>query len=142
MKLRVLAFRPALAAALALAPIGVAMAQQVTKAPPAAPYRKVSELVKVPDFIPGTGQLYVDPSTLPAGPFRAYDHDGRLVSTVYMLPIEDLNPDKKFDDLKSPGGAVDHVDVEFNPGHPGVEKPHAHVVLWHVPRGDEAKVAR
>jgi hypothetical protein len=134
----------------ALAPIALALAfslpalaaEQVTKAPPAGAYKKVSELVKLPDFLPGLGQLYVDPKTLPAGPFLAYDHEGRLVSTVYMLPIEDLtNKDKRFDDLAAPGGAVDHVDVYFNAGHPGVEKPHAHVVLWHVSKADEKRVA-
>ena len=109
-------------------------------APPGDSYKKVSELVTLPDFLPGLGQLYVDPATLPAGPFLAYDRDGKLVSTVYMIPVEDLTPDKKFDDLASPGGAVDHVDVYFNAGHPGVEKPHAHVVLWHV--ADESVVAQ
>jgi Hypothetical protein TTHB210 len=117
-------------------------ADQVEKAPPSGAYKKVSELVKLPDFLPGLGQLYVDPKTLPAGPFLAYDHQGKLVSTVYMLPIEDLtNKDKRFDDLAAPGGKVDHVDVYFNAGHPGVEKPHAHVVLWHVPKADESRVA-
>jgi hypothetical protein len=117
-------------------------ADQVEKAPPTGDYKKVSTLVKLPDFLPGLGQLYVDPKTLPAGPFLAYDHDGKLVSTVYMLPTEDLtNKDKRFDDLASPGGKVDHVDVYFNAGHPGVEKPHAHVVLWHVPKADETRVA-
>ena len=109
-------------------------------APPGGKYQKVSDLVKLPEFLPGLGQLYVDPETLPAGPFLAYDRDGKLVSTVYMIPVEDLTPDKKFDDLASPGGAVDHVDVYFNAGHPGVEKPHAHVVLWHV--ADESVVAQ
>jgi len=117
-------------------------ADQVEKAPPAGAYKRVSELVKLPDFLPGLGQLYVDPKTLPAGPFLAYDRDGKLVSTVYMLPIEDLtNKDKRFEDLASPGGKVDHVDVYFNAGHPGVEKPHAHVVLWHVSKADETRVA-
>jgi hypothetical protein len=117
-------------------------ADQVEKAPPSGAYKKVSELVKLPDFLPGLGQLFVDPKTLPAGPFLAYDHQGKLVSTVYMLPIEDLtNKDKRFDDLAAPGGKVDHVDVYFNAGHPGVEKPHAHVVLWHVPKADESRVA-
>ena len=109
-------------------------------APPGGSYKKVSDLVKLPEFLPGLGQLYVDPATLPAGPFLAYDRDGKLVSTVYMIPVEDLNPDKKFDNLASPGGEVDHVDVYFNAGHPGVEKPHAHVVLWHV--ADESAVAQ
>ncbi|SJM34659.1 DUF5602 domain-containing protein [Mesorhizobium delmotii] len=117
-------------------------ADEVTKAPPAAPYEQVSKLVKLPDFLPGMGQLFVDPTTLPAGPFLAYDHDGKLVSTIYMLPIKDLNPDKRFDDLASPGANVDHVDVYYNAGHPGVEEPHAHVVLWHVSTADEARVAK
>jgi hypothetical protein len=129
----------ALTAALAMPAMA---ADQVEKAPPSGAYKKVSELVKIPDFLPGLGQLYVDPKTLPAGPFLAYDRDGRLVSTVYMLPIEDLsNKDKRFDDLAAPGGKVDHVDVYFNAGHPGVEKPHAHVVLWHVPKAEEQRVA-
>lgn len=112
------------------------------KSPPAGAYKAVSSLVKLPDFLPGLGQLFVDPATLPAGPFLAYDRDGALVSTVYMLPVEDLNPDKRFEDLAAPGGNVDHVDVYFNAGHPGVEKPHAHVVLWHVPAAEEARVAK
>lgn len=110
----------------------------VASAPPDAPYQPVSELVELPDFIPGLGRLFVDPGTLPAGPFLAYDRNGDLVSTIYMIPIEDLNPDSQFDQLASPGGAVDHVDVHYNAGHPGVEVPHAHFVLWHV--ADEARV--
>jgi hypothetical protein len=118
-----------------------ALAQET--APPGGDYKKVSSLVKLPEFLPGLGQLYVDPKTLPAGPFLAYDHDGKLVSTVYMLPLEDLSsPQKKFEDLASPGGKVDHVDIYFNAGHPGVEKPHSHIVLWHVPKSDEVRVAK
>ena len=59
----------------------------VAKSPPAGAFAAVSTLVPLPDFLPGMGQLYVDPATLPAGPFLAYDHDGALVSTIYMLPI-------------------------------------------------------
>jgi hypothetical protein len=114
----------------------------IAKSPPAGDFKAISSLVKLPDFLPGMGQLYVDPASLPAGPFLAYDHDGTLVSTIYMLPIKDLNPDKRFEDLAAPGGNVDHVDVYFNAGHPGVEEPHVHVVLWHVPVADEARVAQ
>ena len=131
-------FMPIAAAAM-LAGLGSALAQDVTTAPPAEPYQPVSELVELPEFLPGLGQLFVDPGTLPAGPFLAYDRDGELVSTVYMIPVADLNPDTSFDNLGAPGGNVDHVDVYFNAGHPGVEEPHAHVVLWHV--ADESRVA-
>jgi hypothetical protein len=45
-----------------------ASAASVLNEPPAAPYKKVSTLVKLPDFVPGLGTLYVDPKTLPEGP--------------------------------------------------------------------------
>src|SRR5579872_4701187 len=94
-----------------------ALAQTVQHAPPGGQYQKVSELVKLPDFLPGLGTLYVDPKTLPAGPFLAYDHQGNLVSTIYMIPLKDMNDKKKFDDLASPGGSVDHVSMYYNAGH-------------------------
>jgi len=119
-----------------------APAQNLDKAPPGGAYKKVSDLVKLPDFLPGMGTLYVDPKTLPAGPFLAYDRDGRLVSTIYMVPVEDIQGQKKLDNLKAAGGKVDHVDMHFNAGHPGVEKPHYDVVLWHVAEADEARVAK
>jgi hypothetical protein len=111
-------------------------------APPPAPFRKVSELVKLPDFLPGMGTLYVDPKTLPEGPFLAYDHTGRLVSTIYMVPLKDLNEHKKIAGLGAADTKVDHVDLYYNAGHPGVEQPHYHVVLWHVPKADEVAVAK
>ncbi len=119
-----------------------AMAQNVEKAPPAAPYKKVSELVKLPDFLPGLGTLYVNPKTLPAGPFLAYDHSGKLVSTIYMVPLKDMDGQKAFADLAAPGGKVDHVSLYFNAGHPGVPDPHYHIVLWHVPKSEEQLVAK
>ena len=127
------------ACALAASPVLAQVA--VATNPPEAPYQKVSELVALPDFLPGIGQLFVDPATLPAGPFVAYDHDGRLVSTIYMIPISAMNADTSFDNLIAPGGNVDHVDIYYNAGHPGVAEPHQHVVLWHVPVADEASVA-
>ena len=44
-----------------------ACAQNVAKSPPGGDYKKVAELVKLPDFLPGLGTLYVNPKTLPAG---------------------------------------------------------------------------
>jgi hypothetical protein len=113
------------------------LAADIENAPPGAPYKKVSSLVKLPDFLPGLGTLYVDPKTLPDGPFLAYDHQGKLVSTVYMIPLKDIEAHRKIEDLKAPGGKVVSVDMYYNAGHPGVPEPHYHVVLWHVPNGDE-----
>ena len=96
--------------------------------------------MKLPDFLPGLGTLYVQPSTLPAGPFLAYDRDNKLVSTIYMIPLEDMQAQKKFDALAvGPDQTVKSVSMYYNAGHPGVEKPHYHVVLWHVPE-DQAKL--
>jgi hypothetical protein len=121
---------------------GPVLAQNVEQAPPPGPYKKVSTLVKLPDFLPGLGTLYVDPSTLPAGPFLAYDHQGKLVSTIYMIPTKDINDQKKFAYLPAPGGRVDHVSLYFNAGHPGVPDPHYHIVLWHVSKQQESLVEK
>ncbi|HEY3064739.1 MAG TPA: hypothetical protein VGL09_03055 [Methylomirabilota bacterium] len=105
-------------------------AQQM--APPGGDYKKVSTLVSLPDFVPGLGTLYVDPKTLPAGPFLAYDRSGKLVSSVYMIPVKDLTAHKAFNDLTAAHEKVDHVDLYYNAGHPGVTEPHYHVVVWYV----------
>jgi hypothetical protein len=132
----------AVGVAVALLAAPALAADNVSKAPPQGPYKKVSELVKLPDFLPGMGTLYVDPKTLPDGPFLTYDHSGKLVSTIYMIPLKDIDGHKTISDLKAPGGNVDHVSMYFNAGHPGVEEPHYHVVLWHVSNKDEALVAK
>ena len=111
--------------------LAAASAQEMS--PPGGEYKKVSSLVALPDFLPGLGTLWVNPKTLPVGPFLAYDHQGKLVSTIYMIPIKDFDSHKALDNLPVAQGAkVDHVDVQFNAGHPGVAEPHYHVILWHV----------
>ncbi len=102
------------------------------KAPPGGSYQKVSHLVALPDFIPGLGTLYVNPATLPEGPFLAYDHQGNLVSSVYMVPLSDMNAQKAFTDLGAAHERVDHVDIVYNAGHPGVAMPHYHIIVWYV----------
>jgi hypothetical protein len=110
--------------------------------PPGGKYKKVSTLVALPAFIPGLGTLYVDPATLPAGPFLAYDHQGHLVSSIYMIPLKDMNAQKGFTDLKIARAAADHVDIVFNAGHPGVAEPHYHIVVWYVPAQRAAHLAK
>jgi len=100
--------------------------------PPAGGYKQVSSLVALPEFIPGLGSLYVDPNTLPAGPFAAYDKDGKLVSTIYMVPVDDMKAETAFSGLNVAGDATQSVDLYYNAGHPGVDVPHYHIVLWHV----------
>jgi hypothetical protein len=110
--------------------------------PPGGAYKKVSTLVSLPDFVPGLGTLYVDPATLPAGPFLAYDHRGHLVSSIYMIPLKDMNAQKAFSGLKVAQERVDHVDIVFNAGHPGVAEPHYHVIVWYVSPQRAAQLAK
>ena len=110
--------------------------------PPGGPYRKVSTLVPLPSFVPGLGTLYVDPATLPAGPFLAYDHQGNLVSSIYMIPLTDMNAHKAFSGLKVAQARADHVDIVFNAGHPGVAEPHYHVIVWYVSAQRAAQLAK
>ena len=114
-----------------LATIGCTSTMAQQTAPPSN-YKKVSTLVSLPDFLPGLGTLYVDPTTLPAGPFLAYDRQGNLVSSVYMIPIKDITAHKAFNNLIAAKEKVDHVDMYYNAGHPGVAEPHYHVVIWYV----------
>src|SRR5947209_8044057 len=134
------AFAGMLVAGLLFASPATASAQ--TNAPPNGEYKKVSTLVPLPDFIPGLGTLYVDPKTLPAGPFLAYDHQGKLVSSVYMIPLKDMNAQKAFSDLKVGHERADHVDIVFNAGHPGVAEPHYHVIVWYVSPQRAAHLAK
>ena len=117
---------------------GEAKPEPWLKAPPGGNFKKVSSLVQLPDFVSGLGTLYVDPATLPKGPFLAYDRQGNLVSSVYMLPIRDLRERKSFNDLAVAHVKTDHVDVYANNGHPGVPDPHYHVVLWYISREQAA----
>ncbi|NYT64057.1 hypothetical protein H0A66_17200 [Alcaligenaceae bacterium] len=117
---------------LALASPMWAQSANLTTSPPGEGYEQVSKLVKLPDFLPGMGQLFVKPATLPAGPFLAYDRHGKLVSSIYMIPLKDLNDHKTFDNLATGPHKVDHVTFMYNAGHPGVEVPHYHVILWYV----------
>jgi hypothetical protein len=105
--------------------------EALRQSPPGEPYVQVSDVLPLPEFIPGLGTLFVNPATLPAGPFLAYDHDGKLSATIYMTPLEDLQAGTAYDGIGIGSHEVSSVDIYYNAGHPGVEKPHAHVVLFH-----------
>ena len=104
-------------------------------------YKRVSDLVNFPKFFPGLGIVFVKAETLPTGPFLCFDRTDRLAATVYMVPTKDIDNHKS---LEAPGfaGRVDHVSLYFNPGHPGVDVPHYHIMIWHVTKKEEARVAK
>jgi hypothetical protein len=105
-------------------------------------YKKVSSLVNFPEFFPGLGIIYVKPDTLPLGPFLCFDRKDHLVATVYMIPTKDIEDRKTFENLTGFSAKGDHVSLYFNSGHPGVDVPHYHFVVWHVSKKDEARVAQ
>jgi hypothetical protein len=105
-------------------------------------YKKLSSLVNFPEFFPGLGIIYVKPDTLPLGPFLCFDRKDHLVATVYMIPTKDIEDRKTFENLTGLLAKGDHVSLYFNSGHPGVEVPHYHFVVWHVAKKDEAHVAQ
>ena len=111
----------------------VVSAADVAASPPAN-FKKVSSLVRFPDWAPGLGTLYVDPSTLPIGPYLGYNHQGKLVNIIYMVPLKDLDAHKNFETLGgvAAGMKINHTDIQYNPGHPGVEEPHYHIVQWSI----------
>jgi hypothetical protein len=117
-----------------------AWAAGIETTPPAA-FKKVSTLVKLPDFLPGLGTLYVDPSTLPVGPFLGYDRTGKLVNVTYMVPLKQIEEHKAMNDLgtAAKGVKIDHTDMYYNAGHPGVEEPHYHVVQWLISKDEQTK---
>ena len=115
-------------------------AADIHKSPPAN-FKKVSELVSLPDYLPGMGTLYVDAKTLPVGPFLGYDKQSRLVNVIYMVPLSDIEAHKAMTNLGSAaaGTKINHTDIEYNPGHPGVEVPHYHIVQWLISHEEEQK---
>lgn len=124
---------------------GAAVAKPAAKsAKPAhlpAGFVKVADALKNPAmaFIPGLGTLYVDPKTLPAGPFLGYDKKGKLVDVCYMVPLKSINEHHDWNNLglAAKGLKVDHTDIYTSGAHPGVAEEHLHIVNWLIPVSEE-----
>ena len=97
-------------------------------------FTKVSTLVRLPDWLPGLGTLYVDPATLPVGPYLGYNHNGQVVNVIYMIPLKDFEQHKDLNNLghniSDMNLKVTHTSVVYNPGHPGMQEPHYHFIEW------------
>ena len=108
-----------------------------------AGYKSLSDLTggTYPAFTPGVGAVYAKRENMPTGPFLALDHKGKLVSTIYKIPKDKVANGEK---SEAPGfqmPAFDHMTFYSGSNHPGVDFPHYNLVLWHVPKEDEARVA-
>ena len=133
-----------LAAAVLLSAVSLpAQNTEGSTANPPANFKKVSTLVRLPDWLPGLGTLYVDPATLPAGPYLGYNHHGQLVNVIYMISIKDFEQHKDFNDLghniAELGLKVNHTSVNYNPGHPGMQEPHYHFIEWLITPAQQAE---
>ncbi len=106
----------------------------IAQLPPPAGFVNVSQIVDLPDFVPGLGRLYARPDNLPEGPYLGYDRAGNLANTTYMIPLDRFAGAQSIENLPATTVPVDHVDLNYNAGHAGLAEPHYHVVMWHIPR--------
>lgn len=133
----------AVAAAVLVSALPLLAQNTGANASPPPNFKKVSTLVRLPDWLPGLGTLYVDPSSLPVGPYLGYNHNGELVNVTYMIPIKDFDQHKNLNDLGEKvaqmGLKVDHTSVDYNPGHPGLQEPHYHIIEWLISPAQQEK---
>lgn len=120
--------------AILLAVLPTATAQDLSVSPPPAPYVSVADILPLPAFIPGAGALFIDPANAPVGPWLSYGADGRLLEVLFMVPLSGMTAAQNWDNLATGllaqlGVSVDHVDVSYNGGHPGMAEPHYHIRL-------------
>lgn len=108
--------------------------------PPGGKFQKLSHISDFPDFYPGLGSLYVQPDTMPVGPYYGYDRRGRLVNTIYMVPMRLLDQHQVLKMIEGTPRAVDHVVFSYTAPHPGVDEPHYHIILWHISAEAAARV--
>lgn len=108
--------------------------------PPGGKFEKLSQIAHFPDFYPGLGTIYVQPDTMPIGPYYSYDRHGRLVNTIYMVPIRMFDEHQVITMIQGSRLPVDHVVISYTAPHPGVDEPHYHIILWHVSAEKAAKV--
>lgn len=97
-------------------------------------YKLASSVSKLPTFVPGLGQLFVDPKLLPVGPYVGYDADGKLMNAVYLIPLSQMT---KHQEWQACGKAIsgfktNHVDITFSASEPGMSEPHYRIVQWVV----------
>lgn len=120
-----------------------AAAQVTLRGKPPAGFVKVSDALKNPGmaFVPGLGTLYVDPKTLPAGPFLGYDKTGELVNVTYMIPSAELEKNQSWPTLGTAvsGLKIDHTEVHVSAAHPGVMEHHLHVINWLISDAEKNK---
>lgn len=105
---------------------------QVDDGPPISALPAPAVRHPVLEHLPGVVRV----EQAPGGPAAAYDAKGRLVATVYTVPVRELTG-RGLENLWAPK-AIDHVAIYLAASHPDVPLPHYHVVLWHVSQSEAA----
>ena len=94
-------------------------------------------VIQVSPAIPGMGEHWADPKTLPLGPIYCVI-EGRVTCMEYMISQQDFADGKSFENLrpwfKGPNQpAVHHMEFNFEPqGHEGFEVPHYDIHMYFV----------
>jgi hypothetical protein len=120
---------------------GAAFAQDVYDALPSADIL-ADDIVQVSPTIPGMGEHWANPATLPLGPIYCV-HEGKIVCLEFMMAQEEFTAGKSWPALSGMEGlpAVNHVSIGFEPeGHEGFTVPHYDVHLYFLSPEEMAKV--
>ena len=97
-------------------------------------------VVQVSPFVPGMGEHWANPATLPLGPIYCV-MNGRVVCMEYMIAQKDFVAGKSFEKLVpwfagTEQPPIDHMEFNFEPnGHEGFTVPHFDVHMYFVSPG-------
>jgi hypothetical protein len=84
------------------------------------------------------GVARVEPGR-PGGPDLAYDAQGHVIATVYVVSSRELL-DRDTETLRAEGRRIDHVAIFPLVGRAEVPVPHYAIVLWHVSELEAARL--
>ena len=96
---------------------------------------RVETLHGVTEQFPGIRRY--EPAGGIGGPYTGYDREGRLVATVYLVPMRGL-AQKGPDDFRSDERRIDHVTIYPVDVQPDVPEARYAIVLWHVSPAEAA----
>lgn len=86
------------------------------------------------------GSLFVEPQNIPQGPIYM-SYKGQVVGVEYMLNLNQIMSNGKFDSLAAKNVKIDHVKFGYlSEGHQGNPVPHFHADLYTVPQSVEENI--
>ena len=89
------------------------------------------------EHLPGAARIDPPAPGDPRGPSLVYDAAGRLVATVYTVPLQKLGQ-RGFNDWRASSHPIDHVSIYPVGAHADLPEAQCHIVLWHVSQRDAA----